>query len=126
LGKAALGSFGEQVAEAYLRRQQAVILARNWRCRHGEIDLVARLGGQLLFVEVRTRRQAPGAAPEESLGPLKRQRMERAAYAYLEAANLAEETPWRIDLIVVEVSIGGRVVRLEQIESAVGEGGAAG
>jgi putative endonuclease len=116
----ALGAFGEAAAAAHLRRGGATIVARNWRCRAGEIDLVALLGGQLLFVEVRTRRA--GAAPEESVGPNKAARLRRLAYAYLAAAGAAPEPPWRIDVIAVEVDAAGRVARLEQIESAVGEG----
>lgn len=118
-----LGAFGEAAALAHLQRRGAAIIERNWRCRHGEIDLVALLGGQLLFVEVRTRRRGgAGPAPEESLGPAKIARLGRLAYAYLEAAGRDPEAPWRIDLIAVEVDAAGRVARLEQIEGAVGEG----
>jgi putative endonuclease len=105
-----------------LLRQGAEILARNWRRREGEIDLVARLGGQIVFVEVRTRRRrGAGVAPEESVGPAKAARLVRLAYAYLAEAGLDPEAAWRVDLIVVEVDGSGRVARLEQIEAAVGE-----
>jgi len=120
----ALGDLGEAAAAAFLQRQGATLVARNWRCRSGEIDLVAQLGDQLLFVEVRTRRLGvPGPTPEESIGPAKARRLERLAYAYLSAAALPDETAWRIDLIAVEVDAAGRIARLEQIENAVGEGG---
>jgi putative endonuclease len=115
----ALGAFGEAAAAAHLRRRGAEIVARNWRCPGGEIDLVAHMGDQLLFVEVRTRRA--GAAPEESVGPAKAARLIRLAYAYLDAAAVAPDSQWRIDLIAVEVDAAGRVARLDQIEGAVGE-----
>lgn len=118
--RSALGGFGERVAAAHLQRGGATILARNWRCTYGEIDLVARLGDQLLFVEVRTRRQG-GPAPEESVGPAKAARMRRLAFAYLDATRTDAESSWRIDLIVVEVDRAGRVARLEQFEAVVGE-----
>jgi putative endonuclease len=118
--KRALGGFGEALALAHLRRRGATILAQNWRCSAGEIDLVAQLGGQLLFVEVRTRRRG-GPAPEESIGPLKAARLRRLAYLYLDAVGLSVESPWRIDLIAVELDAAGRLLRLEQIESAVEE-----
>jgi putative endonuclease len=115
-----LGSFGELAAAAHLQRQGARIVERNWRCPTGEIDLVAQLGGQLLFVEVKTRRRGD-MAPEAGVGPAKGRRLVRLAYAYIAAAGLPPEAPWRIDVIAVEVDGGGRVVRLEQIEGAVGE-----
>jgi putative endonuclease len=115
-----LGSFGELAAAAHLQRRGAGIVARNWRCPIGEIDLVARLGDQLLFVEVKARRSGE-LAPETGVGPAKGRRLVRLAYAYLAAEGLPPETPWRIDVIAVEIDGGGRVVRLEQIESAVGE-----
>lgn len=117
----ALGAFGEAAAAAHLCSRGATILARNWRCGSGEIDLVARMGDQLLFVEVRTRRAGEGAAPEESIGPAKAARLLRLAYAYLDAESLAPEPLWRIDVMAVEVNAAGRVVRLEQIEGAVAE-----
>jgi len=54
--KRQLGDRGEQAATAYLEQCGYTIVTRNWRCRYGEIDLVARDGEQLVFVEVRTRR----------------------------------------------------------------------
>jgi putative endonuclease len=115
-----LGSFGELAAAAHLQRRGASIVERNWRCPIGEIDLVARLGDQLLFVEVKARRRG-AMAPETGVGPAKRRRLARLAYAYLSAADLPPETAWRIDVIAVEIDGGGQVARLEQIEGAVEE-----
>lgn len=115
-----LGSFGELAAAAYLQGRGARIVARNWRCPNGEIDLVAQLGGQLLFVEVKTRRSGE-LPPETGVGPAKQRRLVQLAYAYLAEAGLSPETPWRIDVIAVEVDERGRVARLEQFEGAVEE-----
>ena len=79
-----------------------------------------RLGDQLLFVEVKARRRGD-IAPETGVGTAKRRRLARLAYAYLAASALPPETPWRIDVIAVEIDGGGRVARLEQIEGAVEE-----
>ncbi len=116
-----LGLLGEERAAAHLAGAGYALLARNWRCAIGEIDLVAQLGDQVVFVEVKTRRRGAWS-PEESVGPAKAGRLVALAYAYLEAAGAAADTPWRIDVVAVEVDRAGRVVRLEQIEHAVEEG----
>jgi putative endonuclease len=118
----ALGAFGEAAARSHLLRAGYRILASNWRCPIGEIDLVAQLGGQLVFVEVRTRRADGPVAPEESLSPAKRRRLAALAFAYLEGAAPPEPPPpFRIDLIAVAVDRAGRVARLDHIVSAIEE-----
>jgi len=114
----ALGRFGETVAEGFLRRQGYEIVARNWRCRQGEIDLVAREGGDWVIVEVRTRRSATCGTPEESLTPAKQRRLLRAAVAFFQEREL-EDVPWRIDLVAVELDRAGRPARVEVIPAAV-------
>jgi putative endonuclease len=118
-----IGAFGEALAQEYLRAAGYTILATNWRCKHGEIDLVAQSGDQVVFVEVRTRKIGPdgGAQPEESIGAAKAQRLIVLAYSFLEAEGWAAETPWRLDLIAVALDQAGRVQRIEQVEYAVGE-----
>jgi len=113
-----LGHFGEAIAEGYLRRQGYEIIARNWRCRQGEIDLVARQGGDWVFVEVRTRRGASCGTAEESVTPAKQRRLVRLAQSFLQAEGL-EDVPWRIDLVAVEVDGAGRPARVEVLPAAI-------
>ena len=115
----ALGRFGEDAAAKHLATRGYTLIARNWRCPIGEIDLVARQGDQLVFVEVKTRRRGPWQ-PEESVGPVKARRLAALAYTYLEQTGVSAETPWRIDVIAVEINPAGQITRLEQIEYAVG------
>jgi putative endonuclease len=122
-----LGDFGEQAAAAYLLRQGYVLLERKWRNANGgkgfpggEIDLVLRDGPALVFVEVRTRRGPAGVA-EESVGRGKRARLASLAYAYLEAAAVPPDVPWRIDVVALDIDRAGRVARLEHIRDAVEE-----
>jgi putative endonuclease len=117
----ALGAFGESAARSHLLRAGYQILASNWRCPIGEIDLVAQQGGQFVFVEVRTRRLDGPVAPEESLTPAKRRRLAALALTYLADAPGPEEPPFRIDLIAVAVDRAGRVVRLDHVVSAIEE-----
>ncbi len=116
-----LGDFGEAAAAAYLIRQGYTVHERQWRCRSGEIDLIARQGDQVVFVEVRTRRNMPSGSAEESVTSAKQQRLVELAYAYIEAHNLDEQTPWRIDVIAVRIDRAGRIVQLTHIPHAVEE-----
>lgn len=82
-----LGVAGEAAAAAYLSDQGFSILERNWRCRNGETDLIARKGETLIFVEVRSRSEQSLHAfglPLESITPKKQRTMRRVAEAYLQ------------------------------------------
>jgi putative endonuclease len=113
--RAALGMFGEELARTRLEAEGYRTVERNWHCRRGEIDLIVERGGSLIFVEVRTRR---GRSPELSIGRLKRQRLRAAAQLWL-AEHCRNEPDWRIDVILIEVDRSGRLVRYEQMPSAV-------
>jgi putative endonuclease len=63
----ALGRRGEDIAAAYLQRQGLVLLSRNWRCRHGELDLVATDGRRLVVCEVKTRSGDRFGHPSEAV-----------------------------------------------------------
>lgn len=102
---------------AYLVQHGYHIVTRNWRCSLGELDLIATLGDQVVFVEVRSRRGH--APPLESITPTKQRRLRALAYAYLSAAEC--DPPWRIDVIAINVGSDGRVTALEHLEYAVGE-----
>jgi putative endonuclease len=115
-----LGNFGEAAAAAYLARQGYELLERQWHTSTGEIDLIARHNGQLVFVEVRTRSNRRYGSPEESVTAAKQARLIALAYAYLEAHSLDDTTPWRIDVVAVEVDQhSGRISRLEHVVNAV-------
>src|SRR5947209_4231245 len=78
-----LGASGERVAANWLEARGYRILARNWRCPYGELDLIAEQNGEIIFVEVKTRRGATHGAPEEAITPAKRVRLIAAAQTYL-------------------------------------------
>jgi putative endonuclease len=116
-----LGQRGEALVADRLTRAGYTILARNWR--HGtlgELDIVARRGGEIVFVEVRTRRGPLDAAVEWALASVnerKRARLARLAQAYLDLHDL-EGVAWRIDVVAVACQ-GSRLV-MEVITDAVG------
>ncbi len=101
------GRRGERVAARYLRRQGLRILARNWRTRTGEIDIIALEADTIVFVEVKSRERGPSVCPDERGDPLDRidgrklRRIRSAAAAFLaRTRGLYERT--RLDAIVVE------------------------
>jgi putative endonuclease len=114
-----MGNFGEAAAAAHLQHRGYTLLARQWACAAGELDLVARQGEELVFVEVRTRRGAAYGSPEESITAAKQARLITLAYAYLEAHSLAATCAWRIDVIAIELDRAGRIRRLNHIINAV-------
>ncbi len=116
--KRELGRRGEEIAAAYLREQGYFILARNWRCPAGELDIVAREGETLAFVEVRARRGDRFGTPEESITPAKQAKLVELAQTYLQENGLADEN-WRIDVVALEMDQRGRVNRLNLIRNAV-------
>jgi putative endonuclease len=100
----ARGRAAERRAEQHLRAAGLVTVARNWRCRGGELDLVMRDGASLVFVEVRARTRNDFASAAESVGPRKQARLVHAAEAFLQ--TLSELPPCRFDVVTVERDAG--------------------
>jgi putative endonuclease len=99
-----LGRWGEDLAEAYLRRRGCRILARNLHLGHAELDLLALDGSTLCFVEVRLRRGDGFGAPEESLDWRKQRRLRAAARQVLASGTLPRFSDTRFDLIAIDAS----------------------
>lgn len=110
-----LGADGERAAEKYLRRQRYAIVQRNYRCRAGEVDLVALDGSTIVFVEVKTRTQPGFGSPLEAVDPRKQRQIQRVAQYYL-SRNRLQDRDARFD--VVGVWWDGDAVRCELIKNA--------
>jgi putative endonuclease len=113
-----LGALGERIAKEHIEKLGYRIIETNFRCREGEIDIIAQEGEQLVFVEVRTRRGLDFGSPEESITVSKRQKLIEVAYAYLQSHEVLSPS-WRIDVVAVELGMGGTVSRVELIQNAV-------
>ena len=113
----ALGRRGEDLAATHLAAKGYEILARNWRCESGELDLVARDRNCLVMVEVRTRRGQKLGTPEESVTTAKQARLVALGQAYVQETGWLGD--WRIDVIAIEMDRRGRLLRLEHYENAV-------
>lgn len=97
-----LGRAGEERAAQYLRSRGYTVLDRNWRIREGEIDLVAAVGGELVVVEVKTRRSERFGHPLEAVDRRKLSRLWRLAIAWIGAhPDEAQGRRLRLDAIAV-------------------------
>ena len=112
-----LGQHGEILAAQHLASKGHNIVARNWRCETGELDLVTMDGDCLAFVEVRTRRGRSLGSPEESITQSKQTRLIALSEAYIQANEWAGE--WRIDVVAIEIDPRGRLLRLDHYENAI-------
>lgn len=95
----ALGDRGENLAARYLRNIGYKIIVRNFRCPLGEIDIIARDGPTLVFVEVKTRAY-DDPAPEDQVGQEKRQQLTKAAKVYLSRYGIPQP-PARFDVVAI-------------------------
>ncbi|MCH1983678.1 YraN family protein [Ruminococcus sp. OA3] len=96
-----LGSWYEEKAAEELKLRGYKILEKNYRCRTGEIDLVAWKDGILIFAEVKYRTTAHSGYPEEAVGLQKQRRISKAAAWYMSERRLRPETPCRFDVVAI-------------------------
>lgn len=111
-----LGRLGEQLADARLGAAGLRVVARNWRCREGEIDLVAAGRGLLVFCEVKARSGDGYGTPAAAVTAAKQARLRRLAAAYL-AANPTPPCRVRFDVVTVSWPRGHRPV-VDHLEGA--------
>lgn len=118
------GQLGERIAEEHLAHRGYSIVARNFRTRYGELDLIAADAHALIFCEVKTRVAGTRGGPDgplDAIGPRKRDRVRRMATQWL-AETAAEERPHppslRFDAIGVTLTPAGRLLALEHLEDA--------
>jgi putative endonuclease len=110
-----LGRQGEDLAAAMMREKGYAILARNWRSKQLELDLVCESGEEIVFVEVKTRGSGAMGRPDQGLDKTKQRRLARAASLFLSEKKLWER-PCRFDLVSV-TQFGGRL-QGEHVENA--------
>ena len=114
------GAIGEKLARDFLKKKGYSILETNYRCREGEIDIVARQKDCLVFIEVRTKSNLEFGSPEESITATKIRHLERAAQHYCQNSNKSPDS-WRIDFVAVELDLNHKLKRIELIENAIQE-----
>ena len=112
------GILGERLARDFLKKQGYRILETNYRCSEGEVDIVARHGEFLVFVEVRTKRSLQQGSPEESITPAKMAKLRTIAAHYRQTHDNLPLS-WRIDVVAIEMDRNNKLLRIELIENAV-------
>ena len=117
----AAGNRGEAETARYLRKQGYTLLASQWRCRFGEIDLIARdRRGMLCFVEVKLRSNLSVGLPREFVDSRKQAKLRMAAAAYMSCYELDE--PARFDVAEVYADGTGKILKVDYMENAFSAG----
>ncbi len=111
LSKRQIGAIGEDLAAAAMEESGYTIIERNFRCRYGEIDVIARMGDTIVFVEVKTRRNRCCGFPEESVDYRKQRKLRFLAEYYL-AKNYHLPRNFRFDVYAVRLD---KINRLESV-----------
>lgn len=112
-----LGATGERLAVEALQARGIEILARNWRCPVGEIDIIAREGDVIAIIEVKTRRGRGAGTPEQGVDARKQRKLCELAQCYVE--NVGWEGDVRIDVVGVELSAQGKLLRVSYWREAI-------
>ena len=112
-----IGTAGEAYVAKALRKQGYTLLASQWRCRFGEIDLVAKdKRGIICFIEVKLRGEGSIGLPREFVDGRKQMRLRTTAEAYLSMHDM--DAPARFDVAEVYTDQEGRILRMEYLENA--------
>lgn len=137
-----MGRVGEEEATSYLKKAGHKILARNYKTKFGELDIVASKNGAIVFVEVKTRiknfyevelrenimnevgprslRIDNGAyLPEDNIDWRKKRKLRKLGELYLDKNNYPENQEWQIDVVAVEMDEDGKVLEIRHTEQAV-------
>jgi putative endonuclease len=109
----AFGEMGEALACQELERRGYSIIARRYRRRRGELDIIARDGATLVFVEVKARRGRAFGEGAEAVTPLKRRRMTKVALEYI-ARNRLGACPCRFDVVSIRLEDGRTCIEVYQ------------
>lgn len=113
-----IGAAGEKIASAYLRKMGYRILEANFRTPFGEIDIIARHKGIVVFVEVKSRATSSLGPPYLSVTKVKQARIIKNAMFYLKRRGILN-ADWRIDIVSVKLDYHGEAESVELIENAV-------
>ena len=107
--KQKLGKKGEDLAEEYLKRKGFLILKRNYRYGHKEIDLIGKDGNTIVFAEVKAARSKSFGAPQQWVNLKKQKNLIEAAYHFIQRENITD-CDFRFDVVAISYQQGGKVI----------------
>lgn len=99
--KRRLGATAEQAVRTYLEQHGIAVLKMNYRCRQGEVDVIAKDGDYYIFIEVKYRNSVRYGMPQDAVDMKKQHRISRTALYYLYSHGLGEDTPVRFDVAAI-------------------------
>lgn len=111
-----VGALGEDLAVSFLERKGYRTLERNYRCKGGEVDIVARIGRTFVFVEVKTRRSLSFGVPQLAVTPFKQRQIMKAALSWL-SRHRSFDAPARFDVVAITLRVDSEPL-IEHIENA--------
>ena len=112
-----VGNKGEKLAAKFLKRKGYRIIQQNYKCKLGEIDIIAEHDDTIVFVEVKTRQTHEFGSPQSSVTATKRGQISRVALFYVRNKKLVDQS-CRFDVIGITFSSGSRKPEIEHIENA--------
>jgi putative endonuclease len=123
MDKKEIGSFGERIAQSYLKNKGYQILDKNYSFRipgdiqRGEIDIVAKKGDTISFVEVKTLKIPSPISPEEKVNFSKQKKLRMTAESWLMKNQIPLNSRWQIDIIAIEIN--DKKAKISHFENAI-------
>lgn len=111
------GKVGEEIAREYLKKKGYGIIEQNYKTKYAEIDLVAKKGNELIFVEVRTKKGDNFGTPEETIDKRKMRKLWGNARAYV--ARKRWQGPYRVDAVCIILRYDNTMERLNHYENII-------
>jgi len=120
MNKIELGKWGERKAEEYLCKYGIIIIDKNYRTHFGELDIIGKDKNQVIFFEVKTRRNESFGFPEESIDTKKQEHLINSAEEYIQTHNELGED-WRIDVIAIQCQPWSQRIDIQWYKNAISD-----
>ena len=116
-----IGNFGEKIGSEYLRKKGYKILERNFKKKWGEIDIIGKKNGNLIFFEIKTLHQARGKpfSPEDEINFKKKNQLRKMAQIYLSEKRISKNAPYQIDILSIVLNPAFKTAKISHFENAI-------